>query len=48
MNFWPRFWVRFAEGTLARSNVLEEDKRATTDVQNGLVFFFLIIFKKRP
>ena len=25
---------------------LEEDKRAATNVQNGLVFFLFIIFKK--
>ena len=31
------FWrVRFV--------VSEEDKRATTNVQNGLVFFFLLFF----
>ena len=26
--------------------ILEEDKRATTNVQNGLVFLFLSSFKK--
>ena len=28
------------------SESLEEDKRATTNVQNGLVFLFLFSFKK--
>ena len=29
-----------------RQGALEEDKRATTNVQNGLVFFFVFSFKK--
>ena len=29
-------------------DLLEEDKRATTNAQNGLVFFFWFLKKKEP
>ena len=33
-------------GGFCRRSTLEEDKRATTNVQNGLVFFFYYLFKE--